>query len=119
MAHATVPIGVTTPAAELEPVSSSEAKKDFASLIRQVAHTDQPVVITRHNQPAAVLLSVDAYERMVAAVPDPLAALRQDFDRMLAAMQTSAAKTGVDALFAATPVQLGAAAVKAARHGGS
>jgi hypothetical protein len=54
---------------------------------------------------------------MVEAVPDPLAGLRQEFDQLLAAMQTPKAKAGVDALFAATPTELGAAAVKAARQG--
>jgi hypothetical protein len=54
---------------------------------------------------------------MVEAVPDPLASLRQEFDQLLAAMQTPKAKAGVDALFAATPTELGAAAVKASRQG--
>ena len=77
----------------------------------------QPAVITRHSQPVAVLLSVDAYQRLVDAVPDPLASLRQEFDQLLAAMRTPGAKDGVDALFAATPAQLGAAAVEAGRRG--
>ena len=105
-------------AAKLRAVPSSEAKKGFADLIRRVVHTNEPVIITRNNQPAAVLLSIDEYQRMVEAVPDPLAGLRQEFDQLLAAMQTSKAKAGVDALFAATPAQLGTDAVKAARQGG-
>lgn len=48
-------------------------------------------------------------------VPDPLASLRKGFELLLAEMQTPEAKAGVDALFAATPAELGAAAVKAAR----
>jgi antitoxin Phd len=40
---------------------------------------------------------------------------RPRFDKMLATMQTPAAKAGVAAAFDATPAELGAAAVKAAR----
>lgn len=118
MSYVTPRAGTHGSAAELSAVPTSEAKKGFADLIRRVVHTNEPVIITRNNQPTAVLLSIDEYQRMVEAVPDPLAALRQEFDQLLAVMQTSKAKAGVDALFAATPAQLGTAAAKAAGRGG-
>jgi antitoxin Phd len=42
-------------------------------------------------------------------------ALSERFDKLLATMQTPEAKAGVAAAFDATPNELGAAAVKAAR----
>ncbi len=117
MSHATSLGGSRGSTSGIATVPSSEAKKGFANLIQRVVRTNQPVVITRNSQPTAVLLSVDEYERMVEAVPDPLASLRQEFDQLLAAMQAPKAKSGVDALFAATPAELGIAAVKAARQG--
>jgi antitoxin Phd len=117
MSHVISLAGARGSATKITSVPSSDAKKGFASLIQRVVRTNKPVVITRNNQPTAVLLSVDEYERLVEAAPDPLASLRKEFDQLLAAMQTPKAKAGVDALFAATPAQLGATAVKAARQG--
>ena len=117
MSHATSLTGSRESTTKIASIPSSEAKKGFANLIQRVVRTNQPVVITRNSQPTAVLLSIDEYERMVEAVPDPLAGLRQEFDQLLAAMRAPKAKAGVDALFAATPTELGAAAVKAARQG--
>lgn len=118
MSHVTPVADVRGSAGTVVSVPSSEAKNGFANLIERVVRTNKPVVITRHSQPTVVMLSVDAYERLVAAAPDPLAGLRREFDQLLATMQTPMAKAGVEALFAATPAQLGAAAVKAARKGG-
>jgi hypothetical protein len=64
------------------------------------------------------MLSIEAYERLVEAVPDPLARLTAEFDALLARMQTPAAKAAVDALFAATPAELGAVAVRGAGRPG-
>ncbi|WEN13792.1 hypothetical protein PY254_11100 [Rhodanobacter sp. AS-Z3] len=47
--------------------------------------------------------------------PDPLASWRLEVDKMVAKMQTPEAKAGVDRLMAATPEELGAAAVRAAQ----
>lgn len=76
------------------------------------------VAITRHDKPSAVLLSVEAYAMLLAQRADPLAAFRAEFDRRIALMQTPQAKAGVRALFAATPKELGRAAVKGARKHG-
>lgn len=100
--------------ARLKTVTSSEAKNGFAELIERVARSSEPVLITRNNRPAAVVLSVEEYRQLVDAAPDPLAPLRERFAAIVAGMQTGAGKQAVDALFAATPAQLGKAAAKAA-----
>lgn len=55
-------------------------------------------------------------EDMLNRQRDPLALLRDAFDRRFAQMQTPEARARVDALFAATPEELGRAAVEAARR---
>ena len=105
---------IHTPLDRLPTLASSDAKNGFAALLERVLRKPEPVVITRNARPTAVMLSIEAYERLVEAVPDPLARLTAEFDALLARMQTPAAKAAVNALFAATPAELGAAAVRGA-----
>jgi predicted protein tyrosine phosphatase len=56
-------------------------------------------------------------KEMKAANPDPLAALRDDFDRLVERMQTPAHQAAVDALFTATGAEIGAVAAAHAREG--
>ena len=107
-----------TPLDHLPMLASSDAKNGFAALLERVLRKPEPVVITRNARPTAVMLSVEAYERLVEAVPDPLAPLTAEFDALLARIQTPAAKSAVDALFTATPEQLGEAAVHGAGRPG-
>lgn len=108
--HARAP----APSPALKVVSSSDAKNGFAELIERVARSGEPVLITRNKRPAAVVLSVEEYRQLVDATPDPLSPLRERFATIVAGMQTSTGKQAVGRLFAATPAQLGKAAVKAA-----
>src|SRR5471030_1647353 len=87
----------------VETLPSTDAKNGFAQLIERVARAGKPVVITRNARPAAVMLSIAEYERLVQAAPDPLASLQAGFDRLVASMQTPQAQAGVDALFSSTP----------------
>ncbi len=103
--------------ATLPTIASSDAKNRFAALLERVLRRAEPVVITRNARPTAVMLSVEAYERLIEAVPDPLAALEDDFDALVAKMQTASSTAAVEALFAATPTRLGSAAVRAAKAG--
>ncbi|TCV97637.1 prevent-host-death family protein [Luteibacter rhizovicinus] len=103
--------------ANLESLPSTEAKNGFAQLLERVTRSARPVVITRNARPAAVMLSVEEYARLVQAAPDPLAPLQADFDRLVAGMRTLRAQASVDALFGATTEQLGAAAARAAGKG--
>src|SRR4029077_13622075 len=73
------------------------------------------VVITKHDTPKAILMSIEEFEAMTMP-RQKLAALTGEFDAMYARMQTPTARAAVDKLFAAPPAELGAAAVKAARR---
>lgn len=42
----------------------SDLRQDAASVIKRVAGSDEPVVITQRGRAAAVLVSAEAYDRM-------------------------------------------------------
>ena len=98
-------------------VTATMAKNGFASVLDSAAR-DGGVVITKHDKPKAVVLSYDEYLALGGAPRPSLDALTAEFDEMLVAMQTPAARAAARALFAMTPVELGRAAVKAARRRG-
>jgi antitoxin Phd len=98
-----------------EEVSATVAKNEFGRVL-DMALRGGRVVITKHNAPTAVLLSADAYEALAGRATPDLDALREEFDVMLKRMQTPKARAGTAALFAASPSELGGAAVAAA-HG--
>jgi antitoxin Phd len=95
-------------------VSASHLKNEFGAVFEQAA-LNGAVVITKHNTPRAVLLSYREFEALTASATPALDDLSERFDKLLATMQTPEAKAGVAAAFDATPEELGAAAVKAAR----
>jgi prevent-host-death family protein len=101
----------------VEAITSTEAKNAFGAVLDKASRVGI-VAITKHDKPSAVLLSIEAYEKLLADRKDPLAALRADFDRRIEQMQTPQARAGVKALFKATPSELGRAAVKGARKRG-
>ena len=41
----------------------SDLRQDAASVLKRVRHTKQPLVITQRGRAAAVMLSMEAYER--------------------------------------------------------
>lgn len=102
---------------DLPQMASSDAKNGFSSLLERVQHGSEPVVITRNSRPTAVMLSIESYQQMLDAVPDPLASLASEFDEMVSRMQTPTARSAIDQLFDATPQELGAAAVRGVRAG--
>ncbi|HUV96137.1 MAG TPA: hypothetical protein VMV98_01590 [Acidobacteriaceae bacterium] len=87
-----------------------------ASIARAAAALDR--TIARLNDFEKQLPEIEAYEQLIEALPDPLAQLTAEFDVLVARMQTPAAKSAVDALFTATPEQLGEAAVRGAKWPG-
>lgn len=95
-------------------VAASRLKNEFGSVFEQAA-ADGAVVITKHNTPRAVLVAYAEFEALIKSVTPALDDLGDQFDNLLAAMQTPAAKAGVAAAFDATPEELGAAAVKSAK----
>jgi hypothetical protein len=76
------------------------------------------VVITKHDAPKAVLLSVDEFTALTKVTEGALDTLSAEFDTLLARMQTPRARAGMKAAFAASPKELGKAAVAAARKRG-
>ncbi len=105
------------PGRPMESISSTEAQNAFGKVLGRVLR-GAVIGITRHDEMSAVLLSAEAYEALLAQHSDPLEKLRDRFDRRFAAMQTPQAKSGVRALFEATPQELGRAAVKGAKKRG-
>jgi len=103
----------------LEPpsVSASEAKNEFGRVL-EMAIQGGAVVITKHDSPKAVLISVEAFNALSGAAETKLDTLSQEFDALLARMQTSRARRGMKAAFAASGTRLGKAAVAALRSRG-
>jgi antitoxin Phd len=93
-------------------VAASEAKNQFGQVLES-ALRDGAVVITKHDAPKAVLISIEELEAI--ATRGSLDTLAREFDAKYARMQKPAFGKALDSAFAASPKQLGAAAVKAAR----
>ena len=103
----------------LEPssVSASEAKSEFGRVL-EMAIQGGAVVITKHDAPKAVLISVENFNALSSAADTKLDTLNQEFDALLARMQSSKAHRGMKAAFAASGKRLGKAAVAAMRSRG-
>jgi PHD/YefM family antitoxin component YafN of YafNO toxin-antitoxin module len=72
------------------------------------------VVITRHEKPSMVLMSVERYLEMEQASEPNLEALTHHFDDMFSRMQGEAAAQAMADAFAMAPAELGEAAVSQA-----
>ena len=79
--------------------------------------THGAVVVTRHDEPAMVLMSIDRYLALEQAAEPDLDALTRQFDDAFARMQGDEAAQAMEDAFAMSPAELGKAAVRAA--GGS
>lgn len=95
-------------------IPATRMKNEFGSALEAAARGGA-VAITRHDTPKAVLISYEEFQALVKARSHSLNDLTQEFDVLLARMQTPKARKGVVAAFNATPAELGRAAVKAAR----
>ncbi|RZJ10166.1 MAG: type II toxin-antitoxin system Phd/YefM family antitoxin [Rubrivivax sp.] len=71
------------------------------------------VLITKHDQPAYVLMSVERYRELQRAAEPDLGTLNAEFDALLASMQGKEA--AMAEAFAMPPEALGAVAVRAAK----
>ncbi len=89
-------------------------KNEFGAIFEQAA-LGGAVAITKHNTPKAVLLSYAEFEALTQASSPVLDELDDEFDALLAGMQTAETRAGLAAAFDASPDELGRAAVKAAR----
>lgn len=99
---------------ELVSFNATEAKNAFGRVL-DAALRQGAAVITKHDVPRAVLLSLEEFDALTSSRLTQLEALASDFDALLARMQTPASRRGMRAAFDASPPELGEAAVKAAR----
>ena len=104
-------------AVEASSVTATDAKKQFGRVLEMVLRGGA-VVITKHDAPKAILLSVDEFNALTRTTENKLDRLTADFDAMLVRMQTPRARSGMQAAFGASPRALGRAAVTAARKRG-
>jgi prevent-host-death family protein len=102
---------------ETASVTATDAKRDFGGVLDRVMRGGA-VVITKHDTPRAVLISVDEFDALSRAGEAALDTLSEQFDAMFVRMQTPKARAGMKAAFDASPKQLGKAAVAAARKRG-
>jgi len=98
-------------------VTATHAKREFADILEKAIRGGR-VVITKHNAPKAVLVSVEEFDALMPAVDVELDTLSREFDALLARMQTPAARAGMRSAFDSSPKELGEAAVAAARKRG-
>lgn len=93
-------------------VTATRAKNEFARVLDTALERGQ-VVITKHDAPKAVLVSIDKYNEL--AGNRVLEELTAEFDELLASMQEPGKRRGIQRAFDASPAELGKAAVAAAR----
>lgn len=93
--------------------TATEAKNEFGRLLEQ-AIQGTTVLITKHDSPRAVLISIDHFQTLQEAPQAKLNALTEQFDTLLERMQSPKARRGMAAAFGADNKQLGKAAVAAA-----
>ena len=98
-------------------VTATNAKNEFGRVLEKVIQGGI-VVITKHDEPKAVLISVREFNTITNAGRIKLDTLSGEFDALLARMQTPAARAGMKGAFDASPKQLGKAAVESARKRG-
>ena len=99
---------------EMPSISSSHLVGSMQKATRLVM-THGSVLVTKHDEPSMVLMSVDRYQQLAKSADVDLTAMTSEFDALLAQMQAPAAASKMANAFSLTPAQLGRAAVKAAR----
>ena len=95
-------------------VTASEAKSEFGRVL-EMAIQGGAVVITKHDAPKAVLISVESFNALAGATDRTLDTLSQEFDTLLVRLQAAKARRGMKTAFRASGKQLGRAAVAVAR----
>ena len=98
-------------------ITATQAKNEFSSLLEK-AIRGETVVITKHNAPKAVLISMERFDALRHAPEAKLNTLSGEFDSLLARLQKPQMRSRMDSAFCATPQELGEAAVAAARKRG-
>lgn len=98
-------------------VTATEAKNRFGPLL-ETAMSGGSVVITRHDTPKAVLLSMAEYQALGGTAAPDLRALSAEFDARFAKLQTPAGGQALKSAFAAAPDELGRLAAAGKRRRG-
>lgn len=98
-------------------VTATEAKMRFGPLL-EAAIRGEAVVITKHDTPKAVLLSIAQFESLGGARPPDLSALSHEFDGWLARLQKPRNRKALQSAFDATPSELGRLAAANQRRRG-
>src|SRR3989442_4438209 len=105
------------PATAATAFTATGAKKEFGRVLEIVLRGGR-VVITKHDAPKAVVLSMNEFHALTQATERTLATLSGEFDALLAGMQTPSARARMKAALDASPRAVGRAAVAAARPRG-
>ena len=98
-------------------VTATQAKNKFGRLLEK-AMQGGVVVITRHDEPKAVMISMDEYTALSNAPESRINSLSAEFDSLLNRMQRPGVRKSMQAAFRASPKRIGKAAVVAARKRG-
>ena len=98
-------------------VTATEAKNNFGQLLEKAIRGGL-VVITKHDAPKAVLISVDRYAALSNAPEARINSLSAEFDALLEYQQRPRARKAMQDAFRAASGQLGRAAVAATRKRG-
>src|SRR5437868_2178018 len=80
-------------------VSASTAKNSFGRILDRVAREGR-VAITKHDEPCAVLISIDEYRALVGVQAAALDTLSNEFDALFKRMQTPGAEAAMQRAFA-------------------
>jgi prevent-host-death family protein len=99
--------------ADAPKISASAAKNGFGRVLDRVAREGR-LAITKHDEPCAVLISIEEYRSLVGAKPVTLKSLSDEFDALFERMQAPGAAAAMQKAFTLTPAQLGRAAIKSA-----
>jgi antitoxin Phd len=102
---------------EAASITATDAKKQFGRLLELVLRGGA-VVITKHDAPKAIVLSMEEFHALTRPAAGPLDSLADEFDAMLTRMQTPRARSAMKAAFATSARDLGKAAVAATRRRG-
>jgi antitoxin Phd len=97
--------------------TATQAKNEFGRLLEMALHGGA-VVITKHDSPKAILISLDEFNKLTHAAEFTLNALSGEFDAMLDRMQSPKSRSAMETAFSSSPKELGKAAVSAARKRG-
>lgn len=99
--------------ADAPQISASAAKNGFGRVLDRVAREGR-LAITKHDEPCAVLISMDEYRSLVGAKEAMLKSLSDEFDALFERMQTPGVVAAMQKAFAMTPAELGRAAARSA-----